>query len=233
MSDAEEVRIGLVLFPEVTALDAVGPYEVLSRVPGARCFWVAGQAGPVAAQGGLRLEADTSFEECPALHVLCVPGGPGQAAAMEDERLLAFLRRQAETAEWVTAVCTGSLVLGAAGLLRGYRATTHWRYRDCLRDLGALPLEKRVVCDRNRVTAAGVSAGIDMGLFLVALLTGDVAAREIQLQLEYDPQPPFHSGSPEKADPEILATVEERTQEAHRQRREQSRRIGARLNVEG
>jgi cyclohexyl-isocyanide hydratase len=200
-----EVRIGFVLFPGVTALDAVGPYEVLSRVPGARVFWLAGEVGAVAAQGGLGLEADTPFEECPPLNVICVPGGPGQAGAMDDPRLLAFLRQQAETADWITAVCTGSLVLGAAGLLRGYRATTHWRFRDCLADLGALPLDKRVVCDRNRVTAAGVSAGIDMALALVAKLADERTARAIQLGIEYDPAPPFDSGSAWTAEEDLKA----------------------------
>lgn len=225
MSESSELALGFVLYPGVTALDAVGPYEALARVPGVRCFWVSGEAGPVACQGGLRLHAEIAYEECPPLEMLCVPGGPGQVAVMEDRRLREFLRRQAETARWITAVCTGSLLLGAAGLLRGYRATTHWRYVDCLRDLGAMPIEKRIVCDRTRITAAGVSAGVDLGLFVAALLKGDGLAREIQLQLEYDPQPPFHSGSPEKAEPEILAAVEDRTQELYEVRRAQTRRL--------
>lgn len=225
-SQAGELKIGILLFPEVTALDAVGPFEVLSRLSGVRVHWVGAEEGLLRAQGGLSLGVELSYEACPQLDVVCVPGGPGQSDRMEDVGLLGFLRRQAAGAEWITSVCTGSLLLGAAGLLKGYRATTHWRYRDCLRDLGAMPVEKRVVCDRNRITAAGVSAGLDMGLFLAALLRGDGVAREIQLQLEYDPQPPFHSGSPETADPEILAAVEDRTQAAYEARREQSRRVG-------
>ena len=220
-----EISIGLVLYPEVTALDAVGPYEALVRIPGARVRWVGAGPGPVCTQGGLALHVDTAYEECRPLDVLCVPGGPGQIDQMEDPALLRFLRAQAGTARWVTSVCTGSLLLGAAGLLRGYRATTHWRYLDCLEDLGAAPVRKRVVCDRNRITAAGVSAGIDMGLFLAALLRGDAAAREIQLGMEYDPQPPFQSGSPDTADPDILAAVEERTQALYDARRAQTRNL--------
>jgi cyclohexyl-isocyanide hydratase len=217
--------IGFVLYPEVTALDAVGPFEVLARVPGASVCFVGAQRGLVPAQYGLGLSADASWDDCPPLDALCVPGGPGQVTAMEDAPLLQFLRRQGESAAWVTAVCTGSLLLGAAGLLRGYRATTHWRYMDCLADLGALPVRKRVVADRNRITGAGVSAGIDMGLFLAALLAGEGAAQAIQLQIEYDPQPPFRSGSPERADRELVEQMEEATAALYERRREQCRRL--------
>lgn len=224
------MRIGLVLFPDITALDAVGPYEVLARVPGVSLVTVAGERGPVRAQHGLHLSADHAWtEENLRFDAVLVPGGPGQMALMEDEPFLAFLRTQAEAAKWMGAVCTGSLLLGAAGLLRGYRATTHWRYMDCLKDLGAQPVRNRVIMDRNRITAAGVAAGIDMGLFLAAHLAGDQAAMAIQLQLEYHPQPPFHSGSPELADPDLLADVEEDTQPLYDRRREQTRRIGSTL----
>lgn len=223
------MRIGLVLFPDITALDAVGPYEVLARVPEVSLATVAAQAGPVRAQHGLSLCVDHTWADAPRFDAVLVPGGPGQMALMEDERFLDFLRTQAETAKWMGAVCTGSLLLGAAGLLRGYRATTHWRYIDCLKDLGAHPVRNRVIMDRNRVTAAGVAAGIDMGLFLAAHIAGDQAAKAIQLQLEYNPQPPFHSGSPELADSDLLADVEEETQPLYDRRREQTRRIGARL----
>jgi cyclohexyl-isocyanide hydratase len=149
---------------------------------------------------------------------------------MEDAPLLGFLGAQAAGARWITSVCTGSLILGAAGLLQGYRATTHWRYMECLRDLGAVPVQKRVVADRNRLTGAGVSAGLDLGLFLSALLAGEQAAQTIQLQLEYDPQPPFHSGAPERADVDLVAAVQERTAQLHDRRREQTRRLGAALD---
>lgn len=223
------MRIGFILFPEITALDAVGPYEVLARVPEAEALFVGAAPGPVRAKGGLSLGVDLAYEECPPLDVLCVPGGPGQIQGMEDPRLLAFLRQQAEGARWVTAVCTGSLLLGAAGLLKGYRATTHWRAMECLADLGALPTRKRVVADRNRITASGVSAGIDLGLFLAALIAGEQVAQSIQLQMEYDPQPPFHCGTPDRADLELLELVEEQTREAQEFRRAQSRRVGAAL----
>jgi cyclohexyl-isocyanide hydratase len=219
------MRLGFVLYPNVTALDAVGPFEVLARVPGVSVEWVAAGLDPVTAQHGLSLVPTQTWESCPPLDVVCVPGGGGQVAAMEDAALLAFLRQQSEAARWVTSVCTGSLLLGAAGLLRGYRATTHWRYLDCLSLLGAVPVRKRVVADRNRITAAGVSAGLDMGLFLAAALAGDQCAQQIQLSLEYDPQPPFHSGSPDRADPDLVERVEEDTAALHSGRKEQIRRL--------
>ena len=212
------MEIGLVLFPHITALDLVGPFEVLSRVPDVQTRMVWQETGPVRAQYGLTLHADTTFAECPPLDVLLVPGGTGQVEQMENPALLRFLREQAAGAKWVTSVCTGTLLLGAAGLLRGYRATTHWRYLDCLPELGATPVRKRIVADRNRVTAAGVSAGIDMALFLTALLAGEQTAQSIQLGLEYDPQPPFASGSPERADPELLELIREETQALYERR---------------
>lgn len=218
--------IGFLAFDDVTALDLVGPHEVLSRVPDARCVVVTRDASPVRAQTGLRLLADHSFSTCPQLDLLCVPGGPGQEGCMEDAELLQFLRHQEEGARLTAGICTGSLILGAAGLLRGYRATTHWRYHECLRELGATPVLKRVVSDRDRITAAGVSAGIDMGLFLAALLAGEHAAQAIQLQLEYDPQPPFRAGAPEQVDPLLLEEVEEKTRTDFERRYEQIRRIG-------
>jgi cyclohexyl-isocyanide hydratase len=225
----EIIQIGFLAFPDLTALDLVGPHEVLSRVPGVECRIVAERAGPFPTQKGIWMAADVSYDDCPQLDLLCVPGGPGQEACMEDARLLQFLRTQAEGARWMAGICTGSLILGAAGLLRGYRATTHWRYRECLRDLGAAPVQKRVVSDRSRITAAGVSAGIDMGLFIAALLAGDHTAQSIQLQLEYDPHPPFRAGTPEQIDEVLLEQLEEQTQAAFERRREQARRVGALL----
>lgn len=216
------MRVGFILYPEVTALDAVGPFEVLARAPDTEVLLVAARTGPVRAQYGLELGAGTDWDSCPQLDLVCVPGGPGQIAAGDDAALLGFLRRQAASAKWITAVCTGSLILGAAGLLRGYRATTHWRYMDCLAGWGAHPVRKRVVADRNRITAAGVSAGIDMGLFLAAMIAGEQAAQVIQLQMEYDPRPPFQCGTPEQADPEVLELVLEKTQALHDQRRRSS-----------
>lgn len=220
------MTFGMVVYPGVTALDAVGPFEVLSRLPDAQVCWI-GPSGGVTAQNGLRLGVDAQFTDAPPLDVLCVPGGPGLSEALEDESLRDFLRRQSETVEWLAAVCTGSLILGVAGLLQGYRATTHWRYRECLADLGAIPVQKRVVVDRNRITAAGVSAGIDMGLFLAALLAGERVAQTIQLQMEYDPHPPFQSGSPERADPEVVEALEAETATLFEERRALIRRIAA------
>ena len=217
------MNLGFLLYPGVTALDVVGPFEVLVRVPGARPFFIADRVGPIEAQHRLVLHADTSFEETPPLSVLCVPGGPGQVDCLDNPRLLQFLREAGEQAEWVTGVCTGSLVLAAAGLLGGYRATTHWRYLECLRDLGAEPVQKRIVADRNRITGAGVSAGIDLGLFVAGLLAGEKTAQSIQLQIEYDPQPPFRSGSPDVADPEILDAIQSQTQALYDRRRRQCR----------
>ncbi len=223
------MRIGLVLFPDVTALDAVGPFEVLARVPEVTVTTVGPAAGSIRAQHGLGLHAEYGWTEAPAFDAVLVPGGPGQIDRMEDPLFLAFLRQQAETARWLAAVCTGSLLLGAAGLLKGYRATTHWRYLDCLRDLGAQPVRNRVVLDRSRITAGGVCAGIDMGLFLAAHIAGDQAAQAIQLQLEYNPQPPFRAGSPELAEPEVLDLVHEATESLYTRRRDQTRRLGALL----
>jgi cyclohexyl-isocyanide hydratase len=203
MSDA--IRIGFVLFPELTQLDFTGPFEVLWRVPGAECHLLAHKPGPIRSGSGLSFLADTAFDDCPQLDVLCVPGGGnGHLRAMEDDVLLAFLAGQAENCRYVTAVCTGSLVLAAAGLLRGYRATTHWMSLDRLAAFGAIPVAERVVIDRNRVTGGGVTAGIDFGLTLAAELAGEDFAQRVQLQIEYAPAPPYDCGSVETASPELI-----------------------------
>ncbi len=199
------LSIGLLLFPDLTQLDLTGPYEVFARMPGVRVRLIWKTRDPVVSDRGMALVPDTTFDDCPPLDILCIPGGPGQIDLMEDDETLAFVRRIAAGCRFVTSVCTGSLVLGAAGLLRGYRATSHWAPRDQLALLGAQPVEARVVFDRNRVTGGGVTSGIDFALALVAHLYGDAAAQRIQLQLEYDPAPPFHSGSPASAPPAILA----------------------------
>src|SRR5256884_1435286 len=199
-------RIGLLLFPRLTQLDLTGPYEVFARLPEAQVLLVG--SGEARSDTGLRLQPDVGHADAPQLDVICVPGGPGVNDAMEDEALLRFLRAQAERAAWVTSVCTGALVLGAAGLLRGYRATTHWLSMDLLARFGAIPVEERVVIDRNRATGGGVTAGIDFGLRLAAELRGEQVAQAIQLGMEYDPAPPFQAGSPRTADPRL---VESRT----------------------
>jgi transcriptional regulator GlxA family with amidase domain len=202
------MQIAILVFEKLTALDAVGPYEVLSRVPGAELTFVSTQAGPLRTDTGrLGLNADAVIEDHPEPDVLLIPGGEGNRPLMRDERVLDWIRHAHEHTTWTTSVCTGSLVLGAAGILDGKRATTHWAYRETLRQFGAEPVVERFVEDGKVMTAAGVSAGIDMALTLAARLTHENVAKAIQLGIEYDPAPPFDSGSPEKADPELVELV--------------------------
>jgi len=197
--------IAILLFDRITALDAVGPYEVLSRLPDANLTFVATKAGPKRTDtGALALVADATLAEVPHPDILLVPGGPGQAEAEKDEAILDWLRTAHETTTWTTSVCTGSLVLGAAGLLEGKRATTYWLALEELARYGATPTNERVVIDGKVVTAAGVSSGIDMALTLAAQIGGDDLARMLQLGIEYDPQPPFDSGSEAKAPAHIV-----------------------------
>ena len=203
------IALGFIIYPGVTQLDFTGPWEVLSRVPGARCHLVAHDRTPVGAHDGLVFQPTTGFADCPRLDVLCVPGGHGHLAAMLDPVLLAFLRRQADHCRYVTAVCTGSLVLAAAGLLKGYRATTHWNAHHRLAMFGAIPANARVVIDRDRITGGGVTAGIDFGLTLAARLADERTARAIQLQIEYAPAPPFADGTPATAAPALVAALRE------------------------
>lgn len=194
------MQIAIVLFDRLTALDAVGPYEVLGNLPGATVTFVATEPGPKRTDTGfLSLTADASLDEVAAPDVVLVPGGPGQAQAEQDQELLAWLRQVDATSTWTTSVCTGSLVLGAAGLLQGKRATTYWLALEELRRHGATPVAERYVFDGKVATAAGVSSGIDLALALVARMAGDEVAQLIQLGIEYDPQPPFDAGSPATA----------------------------------
>jgi putative intracellular protease/amidase len=196
------MEIAILVYDGFTALDAVGPYEVLSRLPGATTAFVATTAGPVTTDTGiLTLVASRGIAEVPRPDVVVVPGGPGEVAVRAGGAALDWLRAVHPTTTWTTSVCTGSLILGAAGLLGGRRATTHWLAFDQLRELGAEPVHERVVVEEEHriITAAGVSAGIDMGLSLAARLAGDQVAQAIQLGIEYDPQPPFDCGSPDRA----------------------------------
>ena len=197
------MRIGCLLFPKVTQLDLTGPAEVFYRVPGADVALLWKTMAPVSSDKGMSILPTMTLDACKALDMICVPGGPGQIDLMDDEETLDFLRRIAPTCQLVTSVCTGSLVLAAAGLLNGYRATSHWASIDQLALLGAIPVHERVVRDRNRVTGAGVTSGIDFALSVVAEMLGEDTAKEIQLQMEYDPQPPFDVGSPRSA-PSLL-----------------------------
>jgi putative intracellular protease/amidase len=197
--------IALLLFPNVNALDAVGPYEVLRHLPDARIRFVAPEPGPQRTEdGALALVADASFDDVPAVDVLVVPGGRGEVGIRENERALDWVRAVDAGSTWTTSVCTGSLILAKAGLLTGKRATSHWTALEELRALGADPTEERVVVQGKIVTAAGVSSGIDMALWLAAQITSDAQAKAIQLAIEYDPQPPFDSGSTSKAHPELV-----------------------------
>lgn len=202
------MNIAIVLYDRFTALDAIGPYEVLSRLPGARVTFLAAEAGPVRTDNGmLTIEAERSLGELTEPEIVLVPGGPGEVAARAGTETLEWLRHADETSNWTTSVCTGSLILAAAGLLDGVRATTHWLAMSELEALGARPAPERVVFEGKRVTAAGVSAGIDMALTLAARIAGPEVAQAIQLGIEYDPQPPFDAGSPEKAPAEIVALL--------------------------
>jgi transcriptional regulator GlxA family with amidase domain len=199
------MKIAIPIFDRVTALDAIGPYEVLSRLPGADLRFLSFEPGPVRTDNGmLALHADGALEDMPDPDVLVVPGGFGTRPLMKDERMLSWVRGAHATSKWTTSVCTGSLVLGAAGLLEGLEATTHWAAVDTLAATGAKPIARRVVQQGKIVTAAGVSAGIDMALFLAGQIAGETVAQAIQLGIEYDPQPPYDAGSPEKAPPEIV-----------------------------
>jgi transcriptional regulator GlxA family with amidase domain len=202
------MQIVIALFDRFTALDAVGPYQVLRRIPGAETIFASQRAGVVADDSGaLSLRADASYAEVPRPDLIVVPGGPGQSGQMTPGPLRDWLLQADKTSTWTTSVCTGSLILAGAGLLAGRKATTHWQAHDELRRLGAVPQRERYVFDGKYVTAAGVSAGIDMALALVGRIAGDEEAQRTQLQIEYDPHPPYDSGSPATAKPETVAAV--------------------------
>jgi cyclohexyl-isocyanide hydratase len=223
------LQIGLVIFPRVTQLDLTGPVQVFSSVPGAKVHLIWKRIEPVPSDSVLTLTPTITFADCPQLDVICVPGGLGTDDMINDEEMLDFLRKQAVAARYITSVCTGSLVLGAAGLLQGYRAATHWTAMDFLGEFGATPTKTRVCIDRNRVTGGGVTAGIDFALTLVSMLVNRASAEAIQLRLEYNPAPPFNAGSPDTAPPEILALIREKIAPAQARRTEAIRRAAARL----
>jgi transcriptional regulator GlxA family with amidase domain len=202
------MQVALLIFEKLTALDAIGPYEVLSRLPGAELEFVAKEPGVMRTDtGSLGLEASRAIAEVPDPDIVLVPGGEGNRLLMTDQEVLDWLRAVHETSTWTTSVCTGSLVLGAAGILQGKRATSHWAYRDVLRQFGAEPVAERFVEDGKVITAAGVAAGIDMALHLSTLVAGPEVAQAIQLGIEYDPDPPHDAGSPEKAPPELVELI--------------------------
>jgi cyclohexyl-isocyanide hydratase len=198
-------HIGLLLFPDITQLDLTGPYEVFIKFPDAKVHLVWKTREPVTAGGGMQIVPTMTFAECPQLDLICVPGGGGMNALLNDAETLAFIRAQAKGARYVTSVCTGALVLGAAGLLKGKRAATHWMSREMLSAFGATPVAERVAVDGNTITGGGVTAGIDFALTVAAHVCGPEFAQKTQLSMEYDPHPPFDSGSPERADPALVA----------------------------
>jgi cyclohexyl-isocyanide hydratase len=229
---AEPLQIGLLIFPKVTQLDFTGPLQVFSSLPAqvANVHLIWKRVEPVPTDSVMVLTPTTTFADCPQLDVICVPGGFGTNDLVNDEEALDFLRAQAGQAQYITSVCTGSLVLGAAGLLKGYRAATHWSAMDHLAPFGAIPTKSRVCVDRNRITGGGVTAGIDFALTLVSMLVDRKTAEAIQLGIEYNPAPPFQSGSPDSAPPEVLALLESRTAPFRQRRAEAVVRAAARLN---
>jgi cyclohexyl-isocyanide hydratase len=226
------LHIGSLLFEGIDQIDLTGPFEVLSRIPNATYRIYGKTAAPVRDLKGLRLTPDATFDEAPPLDVLHVPGGYGQEALMEDADVLGWIRQQASGACSIFSVCTGALICGAAGLLKGRRATTHWSAFHLLPFFGAIPVNERVVVDGAWVFAAGVTAGIDGALRLAAELRGDEAARAIQLYMVYAPEPPFNSGTPETAPPAILQQARESVQGITAQREATARRVAARLGIE-
>lgn len=229
MSDSACTSIGLLLFPALTQLDLTGPYEVFARAPDTDVHLIWKNLNPVVSDRGMAILPTITFDICPKLDVICVPGGPGQINLMEDEEVLSFIRTQSMHARLVTSVCTGSLVLGAAGLLDGYKATTHWASLDQLALLGAEPVNERVVRDRNRITGAGVTSGIDFALNVVSEIYGRDIAQNIQLHMEYDPAPPFACGSPRTASEAQLKMAQQQAASFIEKRRQSTIRAASKL----
>ena len=224
------LQIGFLLFPGIQQLDLTGPYDVLGSLPDVKLHLVWKDLATVTSSTGLVFTPTITYADCPNLDVICVPGGAGVGPLVEEPQTLGFLKDQAHTARYVTSVCTGALVLGAAGLLRGRKATTHWAYHDLLAALGATAVKARVVRDGNLLTGGGITAGIDFALSLVAELYGEAAAQLVQLQIEYAPAPPFDSGSPQTAPAHVLAQALKRTAQSRKDRAEIVARAAARLD---
>jgi cyclohexyl-isocyanide hydratase len=223
----EKLAIGSFIYPRMDQIDFTGPFAVLSRLPDSELHVMSLDGGPIEDHKGLALTPQIAISEAPPLDVLHVPGGPGQEALMHDERVLSMIRRHADAGRTVFSVCTGALLCGAAGILRGRRATTHWSAFELLHYFGATPVDARVVVDGNIVSAAGVTAGIDGALQLAALLRGEHAAQEIQLDIQYAPEPPFDAGSPQSAPREIVSAVKERYRPLTEARRNTARAIAS------
>jgi cyclohexyl-isocyanide hydratase len=224
------LQIGFLLFPQVQQLDLTGPYDVLASLPDVQVHLIWKDLAPVTASTGLVLQPTCRFADCPDLDVLCIPGGSGVGPLMEDAQTLAFIQAQATKVRYLTSVCTGALVLGAAGLLKGKRATTHWAYHSLLGLQGAIAVQERVVRDGNLLTGGGITAGIDFALTLAAELYGDDVAQLVQLQLEYAPAPPFASGEPQTAPEAVLQRARELAADSLAQRTLITQRAAARLS---
>lgn len=220
-------RVAMLLFPNLTQLDLTGPHEVFKRVRGVEVVTVWKSRDPVCSATGLALVPDQTFAQCQAADLLCVPGGPGHLDLLQDAEVLAWLRQIAASARFVTSVCTGAIVLGAAGLLRGYRATTHWASMETLPLLGAIPTSDRVVWDRNRITGGGVTAGIDFALQILARVWGERTAQLAQLTLEYDPAPPYNAGSPSTAPADMVERMRDLMKDYQRRSAEAARLAAA------
>lgn len=228
---SKPLNIGSLIFPRMDQIDFTGPFAVLSRIPDATVHVIAKEAGPIRDHLGLILTPEKTLADCPPLDLLHVPGGPGQEALMNDEAVLSFIRNHMEAGKLVFSVCTGALLCGAAGVLRGRRATTHWAAVELLPYFGAIPVDERVVVDGNLISAAGVTAGIDGALKVAALLRGDLAAQRIQLAIQYSPEPPFHAGTPRTAPPEVLKAVKASLRSLGEAREVTARRIAERLGI--
>ncbi|RLP76237.1 DJ-1/PfpI family protein [Xanthobacter tagetidis] len=224
----ETLEIGLLFFPGMTQLDVTGPFEVLARLPGARIHLLWKSLDPITSDVGLTLMPTTPFAECPTLDVLCVGGGPGQMALMDDPEVMAFVADAGARARYVTSVCAGCFILAGAGLLTGYRSACHWLSRDQLAVLGAIPVKDRIVVDRNRISGGGVTAGIDFAFEVAAQLCGVDIARRLQLMLEYDPKPPFDI-TEDNAPAELLAEIRSAARPMLEERLRSSERAAARL----
>lgn len=225
------INIGAIIFPNMDQCDFTGPFEVLSRLPDSTFHVVWKRKEPIRDWHGLILTPETDLRECPKLDLLVVPGGHGQEALMDDEEVLSFVRTQWRSAKYVFSVCTGALICGAAGLLQGVKATTHWSAFHLLQYYGAIPTNARVVVDGKMVTAAGVTAGFDGALAIASLLRGEDVARQIQLAIQYAPEPPFDSGSPEKAGAEILELAQCSSSRITEARLATAKRLSAKLGV--
>lgn len=225
------LRIGVLIFERMDQIDFTGPFSVLSRLPNASLTVLSKDGRLIRDHKGLRLTPDLALENAAPYDVLQIPGGPGQEALMDDEAVLSLIRRQVESQRVLFSVCTGALICGAAGVLRGRQATTHWSAFDLLPFFGAVPVRSRVVVDGPLITAAGVTAGIDGALTLAALLRGEAVAQQIQLDIQYAPDPPFHSGDPQTAPPDVLETVRGRYEPLTQARRVTAQRIAKKLGV--